>query len=501
MRRSHGFKLSVRAGRYFGVSALIAGTMTASLLGIAGPAAHAATSASAPKQVRLPILDQLPARVRMAASSHATGPSPAAVTAAARNGWSQVNEMSGPSASSSCSYDECLFGYSVATYGDTMVVGAPNDNGGIGEVYVYTGSGSSWVQEGELTPPDATGPMNFFGGSVAISSGSIVVGAWFQSNYEGAAYVYTYSGSGATFTDAQQQEITDPGQASDDFFGTELGISGSSIAIGASGENSNEGAVFIYTLVDGSWSLDATLADPGGIADDAFGSSLALHSSTLVVGSWGAEGTLSSNMGEAFTGAAYVYQKVRGSWVEQAKLVASNGEGCVQTCTYGYDFIGGDYFGSAVALNGKTVVVSAPYASAPTSATGPQPDGGYSQYAPDSTGTAYVFTESGGTWTQKDELYDPAEATGGGQDLFGYSVAFLGHSVVVNAPYDPEGNSTGASFVFSSNQATWATYPTELNALDGVPGDYFGYGLATIGHSYVLVGSPYSPDKLYFFER
>jgi hypothetical protein len=79
-------------------------------------------------------------------------------------------------------------------------------------------------------------------------------------------------------------------------------------------------------------------------------------------------------------------------------------------------------------------------------------------------------------------------------------------SIVATAPYDPEGssgNGTGAAFVFTKSGSTWATYPTELTALDSAAGNYLGYGeFATIGKTYVVVGAPGTSDgNLYFFNK
>jgi hypothetical protein len=193
-----------------------------------------------------------------------------------------------------------------------------------------------------------------------------------------------------------------------------------------------------------------------------------------------------------------VYDETGGIWpsVPSATLAASNGEGCVSTCSNSFGYVGGDNFGDAVAVKGATLVVGAPYASVPT----PAADGV-------GTGSAYVFHLSGRAWTQSDELYDPAEATAAAENWFGYQVAVLGRSsFMVSAPYDPRGafnNATGAAYVFSRKGGTWTTYPTELTALDGAAGDYFGYdGLTTIGRKYVLVGSANSPDGgLYIFRH
>ncbi len=455
--------------------------MSAVVIGAATPAAQAAAAHGA-AHASLSRLAPTPTGAPSALSSRTSRLAAAAAAATAgKSGFNQAGEINGANGA--------LYGWSVATSGDTMVVGAPSDNANIGAVYVYSGSGSTWTQEATLTPSDGVSG-DFFGGSVAMNAGTIVVGAWGRGNYEGAAYVFSYSGSGITFTDTQQAELTDPGLASNDTFSASLAIAGNAIAIGAPGESSNQGDVYVYALQGSTWTLASTLSDPGAVANDSFGYAVAFQSSTLAIGAPGVAGTLPSNTGEAFTGAAYVFKRtggLSGTWTQQAELTASNGRGCVTTCTNAYGLIYGDYFGYSVALKGKTVVVGAPFSSLPT----PAPDSA-------GNGSAYAFTETGSVWSQKDELYDPAEETSGtaAGDSFGYSVAFLGKAIVANAPGAPQGfqsnDATGSAFVFAGHKGVWATYPTELTAADGGPGDYFGYGLATAGNKYVVVGAPYT---------
>ncbi|MGB7053034.1 MAG: hypothetical protein WBG41_15830 [Acidimicrobiales bacterium] len=395
------------------------------------------------------------------------------------SGWHQVNEINGNPSS--------LLGFAIAVSGSTMVVGAGNDNSGTGAAYVYTGSRGHWTEAAELVPADGANEDGF-GTSVAISGSTIVVGSYCHSatpsiNCEGAAYVFT--GSGSHWSPVA--ELDDPGASADDYFGWDVAAtSASTILVSGIGENSNAGAVYAYAFNDGTWSEDAEIMDPTNTANDNFGIDLAFSGATLVVGAAGYN---------SYAGAAYVFAKVRTAWVEQARLTASNGEGCVSTCSQGYDLAGGDYFGSSVAVHKHTIAVGAPEASVP-----PAPDG----VGP---GTAYVFTGSGATWTQKSELYDPEEVAADNGDSFGYEVAVsTTGTVVCNAPGDPQGyesdDSIGAAFVFASDRGTWPTSsPTELTAADGADGDYFGYGLATLKGNYIIVGSPFSPDGgVYFFK-
>lgn len=86
------------------------------------------------------------------------------------------------------------FGHSVAIYGDTLVVGAyleasnqttlsegttasaNNSANGAGAAYVFKRTGTSWAQEAYLKAPNAENGDQF-GFSVAVSNGSVLVGA------------------------------------------------------------------------------------------------------------------------------------------------------------------------------------------------------------------------------------------------------------------------------------------------------------------------------------
>ena len=289
MRRSRNFHTSLGIGRCIGVLALIASTMGA-LVVSAAPAAQAASRASAPGLNHVPrIFNRLP--MPAAASSRA------AQAAAAARTWSQKNEISDPNtAGCSTLYENgwlCLFGYSVAISGHTMVVGAPGDNctdytNGytcVGAVYVYTGSGKHWTETAELKPPegdvdDPGVPIELFGWSVALTSNTIVVGAPCYSTApptgpcSGVAYVYTKSKShwttGAILTDPTLSAATN------DYFGWQVAIpSKSLVTVSAFGYNSQEGAVFAYNLNNTS-NPPEELADPGGVDGDWFGNSLAV---------------------------------------------------------------------------------------------------------------------------------------------------------------------------------------------------------------------------------
>src|SRR5262249_49575291 len=119
-------------------------------------------------------------------------------------------------------------------------------------------------------------------------------------------------------------------------------------------------------------------------------------------------------------------------WSQQAYLKASNTGG-------------GDEFGISVAVSGDTVVVGARFeASNATGVNGNQADNSASQ-----SGAAYVFTRSGGVWSQ--QAYLKASNTEA-CDRFGWSVAVSGDTVVVGA-LGESSNATGVNGNQADNSA------------------------------------------------
>lgn len=68
------------------------------------------------------------------------------------------------------------FGWSLALYGSTAVVGAPFKNSDTGVAYVFVRSRGKWSEQAKLTTSDAAAGDQF-GWSVALSGSTAVVGA------------------------------------------------------------------------------------------------------------------------------------------------------------------------------------------------------------------------------------------------------------------------------------------------------------------------------------
>ena len=390
-------------------------------------------------------------------------------------------------------------GWSVAVDGDTLVIGALGDDNddpdilNVGAAYVFTRVGGGWTQAGKLTARDRKKDAGF-GHAVAVHGDTIVVGAYEEDHTDdtdnlddfGAAYVFTKPATGwADMT--QTARLTASDAAANDEFGASVAVHGDTIVVGAPEEDTGaRGSAYIFTKPANGWAdMTQTATLRGTVGGDRFGRSVDLHGDTVVVGAYEENNA---------RGAAYIFTKsaATGAWDDwhdkeankaTAKLIASDGAS-------------GDRFGRAVAMDGDTIVVGARYNDSTDDNTNDvsnsgaayvftKPDGGWD----DNSDTMPNYTE-----TAKFLALDRAE-----NDEFGFSVAVEGDTVVVGAHYDddPADSGAGAAYVFKKSGGFWGhaveneTYRVEtdkLTAYDRSNKDRFGHSVAVDGDT-VLVGA------------
>jgi acetyltransferase-like isoleucine patch superfamily enzyme len=423
------------------------------------------------------------------------------------------------------------FGASVALSGDTLAVGARKEDsaatgvsgdqssnaaGLAGAVYVFTGRGGGWSQQAYLKASN-TGAGDYFGRSVALSGDTLAVGAYLEDSdatgvngvqgsnaarNSGAVYVFTRSGGAWS----QQAYLKASNTGERDFFGTSVALSGDTLAVGAPQEYSDatgvngdqssnaaifSGAVYVFTRSGGAWSQQAYLKASNTAAHDHFGASVALFDNTLAVvaesessDATNINGDQNSNAASD-SGAVYVFTRSGGAWSQQAYLKASNTDA-------------GDFFGASVALSGDTLAVGA-YGER-SDATGV--NGDQSSNAARDAGAVYVFTHSGGAWSQ--QAYLKASNTGAGV-RFGASVALSDNTLAVGA-YGEDGGATGvngdqgsnsalssgAVYVFTRSGGAWSQQ-AHLKASNTGAGDQFGRSVALSGDT-LAVGT-YGEDS------
>ena len=197
------------------------------------------------------------------------------------------------------------FGYSVAVSGDLVVVGAYADDTGAtdaGAAYVFDATTGNLLHTLNNPTPAAS---DYFGRSVAVSGNLVVVGASGDdtgATDAGAAYVFDAT------TGNLLRTLNNPTPAASDSFGSSVAVSGSTVVVGASGDDTgatDAGAAYVFDASTGN--LLRTLNNPTPAASDFFGSSVAVSGSTVVVGA------ASDDTGATNAGAAYVFDATTGN--------------------------------------------------------------------------------------------------------------------------------------------------------------------------------------------
>lgn len=355
------------------------------------------------------------------------------------------------------------FGQSVALSSDgtTAVIGAPEDedpNGtDAGSAQVFTRSEDTWHHDATLAPA-AGEPDDLFGTAVAISRDHILVGAPGAENPNGPASGATYLFERAAEDWSEVAALTPSDGDPEDRFGHTVAMDTETAVIGAwqdEDPNGTEaGSAYVFQRQEGTWSEQTKLTAGNGESEDRFGWAVAIDDDTIVIGA----SRVDSNA-MAFVGAAYVFERTAEEWQHAATLTADDGDAS-------------DLFGSSVAIAGDTIVIGARRDDDPNGSD---------------AGAAYAFQLVDGQWRQQAKLSAAAGNTG---DRFGSAVATTGPVTLVGASHDDDPNGTfgGSAYVYSRSGGDWRQR-AKLAPDDGEAGDRFGASVALAGRT-GLVGSP-----------
>lgn len=309
-------------------------------------------------------------------------------------------------------------------------------------------------------------------------------------------------------------------------FGWDVDISGDTMVVGAPWYNSDTGRAYVYVRSGASWLNQAVLEPPAPALGDQFGTSVAVDGDIIIVGApWddGAHGE---------TGSAYAFRRTGVAWSagsllpteleqvgdKQGISVDFDGHWAVVGCSgrasdqgtvrpiewtgSGWDSHGGvtltggavagDRLGGAVAVQGNTIVASAPGDS-------------YDPFT--NAGSVIAYRWTGAAWVYDEKMYCPEARDNG---TFGGSVD-LGESgtiVIVGWPwYDAtpgDGTYAGRAYIFSAPMGDWELAQTIPNPNPDSPdGEHFGWDVALDGDT-ALVGGFWDDAHLgaaYYFTR
>lgn len=307
-----------------------------------------------------------------------------------------------------------------------------------------------------------------FGNSVSISGDIAIVGApMHDDNSHDAGSAYIYRKTGATWVQEAKLLVSDG--ALSDLFGVSVSISGDVVIVGAhldDDNGTNSGSAYIYRFNGLNWVEEAKLIASDGSLNDQFGYSVSINGDVACIGAYRVDDNGTDS------GSAYIFRfnpDISG-WTEEAKLLASDGEP-------------EDRFGMSVSISGtpghEVVIMGAHLDS----------DNGLF------SGSAYIYRFNPGTseWIQETKLLDP---DGAEFDRFGWSVSISGppgnEIAIVGAPNNDDfGLNTGSAFIYRYNGTNW-----EQEAKLLIPGERWGtfFGISvsissTAGNEVALIGA------------
>ncbi len=364
-----------------------------------------------------------------------------------------------------------------------------NSDPSAGAVYVYARSGATWVFQAFIKSSN-TSPFDEFGRSVSLSAdgNTLAVGAPQEdgsgvlvdpagdeaASNSGAVYLYTRSGATWTYEAYIKAHNTGAG----DRFGSAVALDGTGerLVVGAPGEDtsgsrlnppSNEGAidsgaVYEYQLEMRRWRFSAFVKAPAGAMPGAlFGTATALTPDGFIAAVGAPE--------ENGRGAVHLYSTA--AWSTLGLIRASSG---------GLN----DRFGSSLAINSDAQTVAVGADGEATEATGINPTP--NRRAPE-TGAAYIFQFDGSIWAQQAFL----KASNAEIDQFGWALALdgTGDYLVVGGIFE-DGNGTGidaipsegalgsgAAYAFIRRGTAWEELHY-IKAFNTGAGDHFGGAVA-----------------------
>lgn len=237
------------------------------------------------------------------------------------------------------------YGSTVTVDGNVIAVSArrrdtPNGTN-TGSVYVWRYNGVSWNVQ-ELVEPNGRSTLNW-GYRVDIEGDQLFVAGG------GRVYVFEHDGAAYQFLAEYGRP---PGPAASGFGGRVSVTDEGRVLVGALFNSSlpDRGTVFVYDIEpDASLTFTQRVVPLDVQVGDSFGWVVEMDETRVIAGAFGEDMfDEDANTIRLNAGAAYVFRRDDGVWADEAKLGGLE------------DFQGGEYFGSAVSIDGDLIAVSAP---------------------------------------------------------------------------------------------------------------------------------------------
>ena len=402
------------------------------------------------------------------------------------------------------------FGSAAAIKDDMIVIGAPSSRISTepflsGNVHTFNKIGSTWSAPflGDFSASTAASTFGgfFFGSSLIWVGQDLAVGfpgdnsgargingeeSQSETRSSGSVHIYEYIGIGSGWRKAAEIRSEYPDDS--DFFGVSIASSGTTLAVGAFGEDgrfganqddnstNDSGAVYTFTKETDGWSAQSYLKPKNSNTDDQFGYRVMMHDDLMFISALG-EASSSPDDPEdnsmPNSGAVYVFRNQGGSWIQEDYIKMDTPKPNVE-------------FGGSVVFGSNRLFVSAREDSNELNGE-----------VVNNSGAVYVFAARDGKWTQIARI--SADEPGEG-DSFGKEMAVENDMLFVGAPgedgdgvdllgdhLDDSATDSGAVYAFDvfDDNFDQVAY---IKAPNTDAEDTFGSSLTVFGN-YLVVGA------------
>jgi len=333
-----------------------------------------------------------------------------------------------------------FFGGFVNLNKDFLFVSSYKDsekNSATGAIYIFENEENIFTEKSKVFPEDGIAE-EYFGYSINSYRNWLISGAHHDSDYgasSGAAYILHNEAGKWKF----QQKLTPSDLTEADEFGKKVDIY-NDFAISCAYLNDdkgiNSGVVYVFKLENNTWNLDTKIYPSDPLDHSQFGLSIDIYKNQIIVGA------PFRNDCNGDCGAAYIFERNNGTWIETAKLSPE-------------DLENRDQFGLVVKIKDDFAFVS----------NLKDDDKG------EDCGAVYIYEKIDNDWELQQKLIpDDGER----YDGFGYDLDFNDSIVAIGSYFDDDkGENSGSIYLYQKNNNNWE-FLRKLTPDDGEESDAFG---------------------------
>lgn len=238
------------------------------------------------------------------------------------------------------------FGYSLSAHDDMLAIGAPGNGSGVVYIYKYDNGSLIHVETVEPFLPSGYIPNSMqFGFKVRLTATHLFISApyYHASPFQRESSVFIYARDVDSWE--FEQRIAHPHGQQGTLFGNAFAAQDQRLIVGApksDGAATSSGSAFLYEHDGSNWTLQHQFEYAQSITHERFGTSVGIHGDRVIIGSM----MHVFDPAEGPKGAAHIYEYSGSSWLHTGMLIDE-------------ESARNDYFAQHVDIEGKIAVVSA----------------------------------------------------------------------------------------------------------------------------------------------